>query len=177
MATTLSEILHAEESKHSLTLFTPTEVHKLEKSLFEKDGKPFLKCLVRAKDIQAKPEEIVRQLWISRLQHDYEFPLDRLRVEHAIQFGREVKKADIAVMDTIGRGPYKDDGLSVDHIIPRAAAPELDKVVANLELVPLRMSEGKRDNIGDRQRALARQLHAAGLLGESGLAAVTRMAK
>ena len=49
--------------------------------------------------------------------------------------------------------------------------------MANLELMPLRMNEGKRDNIGDRQRAVARQLHAAGLLGESGLAAVTRMAK
>lgn len=56
-------------------------------------------------------------------------------------------------------------------------APELDKVMANLELMPLRMNEGKRDRISDRQRSVARQLHAAGLLGESGLAAVTRMAK
>jgi hypothetical protein len=73
---------------------------------------------------------------------------------------------------TIRRGPYKGDQLSVDHIIPRAVAPELDNVIANLELMPLRMNEGKRDKIGDRQRSLAKQLHAAGLLSEKGFRAV-----
>lgn len=73
---------------------------------------------------------------------------------------------------TIRRGPYKGDQLSVDHIIPRAVAPELDKVIANLELMPLRMNEGKRDRIGDRQRSLAKQLHEAGLLSEKGFRAV-----
>jgi hypothetical protein len=73
---------------------------------------------------------------------------------------------------TIRRGPYKGDQLSVDHIIPRAVAPELDKVIANLELMPLRMNAGKRDKIGDRQRSLARQFHAAGLLSRKGFKAV-----
>ena len=73
---------------------------------------------------------------------------------------------------TIRRGPYKGDELSVDHIIPRAVAPELDKAIANLELMPLRMNEGKRDKIGDRQRSLAKQFHAAGLLSEKGFRAV-----
>jgi len=99
MPISINAIFHAEDTKHSLSLFPPAEVDKLERSLFEKNGKPFLKCLVRGKDIQAKPEEIVRQLWISRLHHEYGYPLDRLRVEHPIQFGREVKKANIAVMD------------------------------------------------------------------------------
>jgi hypothetical protein len=49
--------------------------------------------------IQAKLEEIVRQLWLLRLHEDYNYPLDRLRVEHPIQFGREVKKADIVVIN------------------------------------------------------------------------------
>jgi len=73
---------------------------------------------------------------------------------------------------TIRRGPYRGDELSVDHIIPRAVVPELDNVIANLELMPLRMNEGKRDKIGDRQRSLARQLHAAGLLSEKGFQSV-----
>lgn len=73
---------------------------------------------------------------------------------------------------TIRRGPYKGDQLSVDHIIPRAVAPELDKVIANLELMPLRLNAGKRDKIGDRQRALAKQFRAAGLLSEKGFRAV-----
>jgi hypothetical protein len=30
----------------------------------------------------------------------------------------------------------------VDHIIPRAVVPELDNVIANLELMPLHLNEG-----------------------------------
>ncbi len=73
---------------------------------------------------------------------------------------------------TVQRGPYKGDQLSVDHIVPRAVAPELDKVIANLELMPLRMNEGKNAKVGDRQRSLARRLHRAGLLSTTGLKAV-----
>jgi hypothetical protein len=53
--------------------------------------------------------------------------------------------------------------LSVDHIIPRSVAPELDNCIANLELMPLRLNQSKGDSIGDRQRSLARKLHSAGL--------------
>jgi hypothetical protein len=42
---------------------------------------------------------------------------------------------------TVRRGPYKGEQLSVDHIIPRALVPELDNVIANLELMPLRVNE------------------------------------
>ena len=73
---------------------------------------------------------------------------------------------------TIRRGPYKGDQLSVDHIIPRAVVPELDNVIANLELMPLRMNEGKNAKIGERQRSLAKQFHAAGLLSAHGFRAV-----
>jgi hypothetical protein len=78
---------------------------------------------------------------------------------------------------TIRRGPYKGDQLSVDHIIPRAVAPELDKLIANLELMPLRLNAGKKADIGDRQRSLAKQLHAAGLLSAQGLKAVEAAGK
>ncbi|MBI4325366.1 MAG: hypothetical protein HY674_08895 [Chloroflexi bacterium] len=70
---------------------------------------------------------------------------------------------------TIGRGPYDGDQLSVDHIIPRVVCPELDNVIANLELMPARMNSAKRDAVGDRQIALARRLHQAGLLSDTGL--------
>lgn len=65
---------------------------------------------------------------------------------------------------TIRKGRYQGDQLSVDHIIPRAAIPGLDNVVANLELMPLRMNEAKNDKLGPRQRALAYELRRAGLL-------------
>lgn len=65
---------------------------------------------------------------------------------------------------TITLGPYTGDELSVDHIIPLAVAPQLDKVVANLELMPLRMNLGKRDKMGQRQMDLLLKLRASGLL-------------
>ncbi len=76
---------------------------------------------------------------------------------------------DIAAMrkgqsPTVRLGSHKDDIVSVDHIIPVAAAPKLSNTIANLELMPLRANKAKNDSIGDRQRDFARQLHAAGLL-------------
>lgn len=77
---------------------------------------------------------------------------------------------------TIKRGPYKGDELSVDHIIPRAVVPELDHVIANLELMPLRMNESKNVKVGERQLALAEKFRAAGLLSRKGLQKVKRAA-
>jgi hypothetical protein len=70
------------------------------------------------------------------------------------------------------KGPYKGDELSVDHIVPRAIVPELDNVIANLELMPLRMNESKNAKIGDRQRDMAKKFYQAGLLSKKGLEAV-----
>lgn len=64
------------------------------------------------------------------------------------------------------RGPYAGDIVSIDHIIPRSVAPQLDNVICNLELLPLRLNQSKGDTIGDRQRDLARKLYAAGLFAK-----------
>jgi hypothetical protein len=55
--------------------------------------------------------------------------------------------------------------------------PELDNVIANLELMPLKMNEGKNAKIGARQVDLARKLHKAGLLSSEGLKAVEKSGK
>ena len=67
----------------------------------------------------------------------------------------------------VRKGPYSGDIVSVDHIIPRAITPELDNVIANLELMPLRLNKSKNDSNGPRQRDLAQKLYAAGLLTET----------
>ena len=65
---------------------------------------------------------------------------------------------------TITLGPYAGDQLSVDHIIPLAVAPQLDKVIANLELMPLRMNQGKSKRMSGRQQSLMMQLRHAGFI-------------
>ena len=58
-----------------------------------------MKCIIRDKDIQLKPEEIVRQLYASRLIEKYGYPKKRLAFEYSVSFGREKKSADIVVFD------------------------------------------------------------------------------
>ena len=59
----------------------------------------FIRCLIRDKDIQLKPEEIVRQLYATRLIEQYGYPKKRLAFEYSVSFGREKKSADIVIFD------------------------------------------------------------------------------
>lgn len=58
----------------------------------------------------------------------------------------------------VEKGPDAGEILSIDHIIPRAIAPELDNVLANLEFMPPSANQSKGDAIGQRQRDLAKEL-------------------
>lgn len=108
MLFTIDEIFNNKETKHRLTLFKAEDVQWLETQLFEKNGKPYLKCLASDKERSAKPEEIVRQLWIKKLLEEYHYPKERIKVERAVWFGSGVseKSADIVVMHTDGEHPY-----------------------------------------------------------------------
>jgi type I restriction enzyme M protein len=87
------------DTKHGLTLFEPKDITFIEKQLFEKSGKPYIKCLVKGTDRPAKPEEIVRQLYLHRLLTHYNYPKDRIDVETEIHIGVEKKRADIVIYD------------------------------------------------------------------------------
>ena len=93
MPTTLVEIFRDSETHHRLSLFDLADLKELETRLFEKNGKPYLKCLATDKDRPAKPEEIVRQLWIKKLLTQYGYPKSRIAVEHPVKFGSETKRA------------------------------------------------------------------------------------
>ena len=51
------------------------------------------------KNIQLKPEEIVRQLYATRLIEHYGYAKKRLCFEYKVTFGREKKSADIVIFD------------------------------------------------------------------------------
>ena len=105
----IDDIFRSPDTKHRLTLFETDDIQWLEAQLFEKNGKPYLKCLGKnERDRPAKPEEIVRQLWIKKLMEDYHYPKERIEVERAVWFGSGVsnKSADIIVMHADGEHPY-----------------------------------------------------------------------
>jgi hypothetical protein len=70
----LADVPHDTKNSYALDLFTPATVADVEKLLIGTEDKPYLRCQVRGKDVQAKPEEIVRQLWIHRLLQIPSFP-------------------------------------------------------------------------------------------------------
>ena len=84
---------------HALTIFKPNTIARL--SIFLKKGKPYLTCYATGKDRPAKPEEIVRQLYVKMLMDDYGYPAERIAIEKPVQFGSAVheKAADIVVWD------------------------------------------------------------------------------
>jgi len=73
----LSQLVKS-DGKYDLTIFSPQSIDRIESSIFEKGGKLFLKCFKRNKDIQVKPEEIVRQLMLDKLISEYGYPADLL---------------------------------------------------------------------------------------------------
>ena len=97
----LTEILR--DTNYKLSQFSYDQIEMLEDSIFTKDirGKetPYIKCLVRNKDIKLTPEEAVRQLYIMVLTEEYDYPNSRMELEYSVSFGREKKRADIVIFD------------------------------------------------------------------------------
>lgn len=104
----LDQIFRNPNTKHRLTLFKTQSIKWVEGKIFLKNNKPYIKCLASEKDRPAKPEEIVRQLWIKKIIEEYSYPKDRLRVEYAVWFGSGVsdKSADIVIMHEDNEHPY-----------------------------------------------------------------------
>lgn len=88
---------------NNLTLFSEDERNALISRIQTREVKGkqqnFVECLVRKKEIVLTPEEAVRQLYLARLINDYGYETSRIKLEHAIHFGREVKRADIVIFE------------------------------------------------------------------------------
>lgn len=94
----ISELVKA-ENKYDITLFAKERIDFIENKIIDKDGKPYIKCLIREKEVLAKPEEIIQQLVLDKLLNQYDYPAELIRVLHPVKFGREVKQADIVILN------------------------------------------------------------------------------
>lgn len=117
---TIYDIL--KDSSYKTEQFSNDSIERLNVSLVEKDGKNgkkvcYVKCLVRQKEIQLKPEEVIRQLFLDKLINEYGYPITRMQLEYPVYFGREVKRADIVIMD--------EDRSFVPYVIVEVKKPKL----------------------------------------------------
>ena len=111
---TIADILKG--SDYALTIFTDAEVKALK--LFDKGGKSYLTCAASDKPRPAKPEEIVRQLYLRKIMDHYGYPKERIAVEKAVYFGSAVheKAADIVV--------WEKDAPTTPYIIVECKKPK-----------------------------------------------------
>ena len=99
----INEIL--QDSNYKLDLFSEESIKYLENKIINKGSENnanyYVSCLIREKEIKLNPEEIVRQLYLYKIINEYKYPKTRIQVEYSVHFGREVKRADIVIMDKI----------------------------------------------------------------------------
>lgn len=120
---TVADILKG--SDYALTIFADAEVRALK--LFDRCGKPYLTCAASDKPRPAKPEEIVRQLYLRKLMDRYGYPKDRIVVEKAVYFGSAVheKAADIVV--------WEKDAPTTPYIVVECKKPKRKDGLEQLE--------------------------------------------
>ncbi|WP_420454007.1 N-6 DNA methylase [Rubrivirga sp.] len=147
-------------SNYGLDLFTADEIAALD--LIDKKGKPYLHDPIRSKDVRAKPEEIVRQLFLRQLTGRYGYPADRIGVEKAVRMGRDTSKsADVIITDA--------DDPQAAYVIVEVKRPtekkgiEQLKTYANAQGAPLAVwTNGATIRILHREQASGK---AAGYVG------------
>lgn len=127
---TLKDIL-SENEISKLTQFSSAEITWLEERMFSgtnEEGKTVAKvqCVVREKEIELKPEEVVRQLYAHKLIEEFNYPKDRIEFEKIVQMGRDdSKRADIVI--------YEDEHNTAPYIVVECKAPGKEKVKGQLE--------------------------------------------
>lgn len=105
----LDRIFGESDIQYGLSVFPKDLINEL--LLYQKsDGNIYLKCLISEKEKRAKPEEIIRQLFLLLLNRKLNYPRQRILIEVAIKMGTTYasKKADIVV--------YKEDAKINPHI-------------------------------------------------------------
>lgn len=117
---TIYDIL--KDSAYKTEQFSQEAIDNLNAKIVEKIDKKgnvyaVVTCLIRNKEIKLTPEEVIRQLFIDKLLHNYNYPKSRIQLEYHVHFGREIKRADIVIMD--------EDRPIVPYIIVEVKKPKL----------------------------------------------------
>lgn len=128
----IDQIFGEPEIKHGLNVFNELELqgsnllNKVNIYKRQKDDKIVVKCLKRNKEIVAKPEEIVRQLFLAYARDYLGYSIAQVDVEVPIQMGSDdSKRADIVV--------FTDDTCTRKYLIFEIKKPEADSGVEQLQ--------------------------------------------
>ena len=89
---------YTETGQQTTLLIKPNTSFDVEES---DKRKYFIYCPIRDKRVNLKPEELIRQLYLRRLlnEDEYNYPKNRIKIEHTVDMGRSRKFADIVVLN------------------------------------------------------------------------------
>ncbi len=110
--------------KHGLRFFENNELEKIE--LRKNIDKVEIFCIKRQRWYRAKPEEIVRQLFLVWIQDSLHYPLTRINVEWSVQMGQDTEKerADIVI--------FSDDACTDPYIVFELKRPSSEEGLEQL---------------------------------------------
>jgi len=94
----LQKIFSTADVKHGLSLFNSDEINAIKRLIIEQEGKYIIKCQIKGRYKIAKPEEIVRQLWIYRLLNEYNYPKKRIGVKKTINFTSQIEPQAVDIV-------------------------------------------------------------------------------
>ncbi|MFH1656313.1 MAG: N-6 DNA methylase [Candidatus Nealsonbacteria bacterium] len=130
----ISKVFGDEEVAYGLKEFENIDLEKTLKIIEQEKGKFYiedkkskkLRLVFDEEKQKGRPEEIIRQLWLFKLNDYYKYPFDRIDVEKSIHFGREIhtKAADIII--------YKKDKIT-PYIIIEVKSPNEKKGIEQLK--------------------------------------------
>lgn len=153
----LTEILGSDTS--SLKLFTDLQIKQLERSLFvdDKGERIYLNCLRRNKKIQlyspskTNPEEVVRQLYILKLNQEYGYPIEHMELEVSVQMGSASKSADIVIYDNPDKKDKENIVLIIEVKKPNESLSQgIDQLESYISALPTYLGvwvDGHEENI------------------------------
>src|SRR3989344_5484876 len=129
----IGKIFRDTEMAFGLKEFEGVDIYKVLEITEEEKGRYYLKdkksgksrFVFDEKKGTGKPEEIVRQLWIHKLNTHYKYPLERIETEVSVHFGRkEYARADIVV--------YKKDKIT-PYIVVEVKSPKEKQSIGQLK--------------------------------------------
>ncbi len=130
----IGKIFGSFDTTYGLKEFDGIDLYEILEITEEEKGRFYVKDIKSGKEKfvydekkqNTKPEEIIRQLWLYKLNNFYKYPLDRIETEKSVHFGREIhaKAADIVV--------YKKDKIT-PYIIIEVKSPTESKGIEQLK--------------------------------------------
>ncbi|MEM6823181.1 MAG: hypothetical protein AAF558_14715 [Verrucomicrobiota bacterium] len=186
-------VQHQEEEKatsNAVTVLAPLIAYR---ALYE-DGREreandvllmTVAALVEADNAGANLAEVFRRCeWENNTPTNYSDLLTDSLMRN-LKIARELKldtPENLALMKAgkspiVGTGPYAGEKAEVDHIVPRALAPDLDNLLINLELLPMTLNRKKSNKVTDRVLSFAKQFYEAEVMLPESFEAVMEKAE